>query len=126
MENKKYIKYLAIILFILLIVAIYLGYRYYVSSKISQLDQVDVQNQIDYSESTKRLLDEKPFIAKLPYTSANFDIYYNTVDDEIQVIMKNKGLTYNEAKQADEADVTNFLTSIGVNSQQKIVWLLEE
>ncbi len=125
MENNKKQIYLVLGVGILALLA-FLGYKYFISNKLGA-DQKDIQRQIDYSFNTKKLLDEKPFIDKLPYRSANFDIYYSTVTDEIQIIMNNKGLTYEDAKKTNESAVYYYLTSIGVPLKtQKIVWLLAQ
>lgn len=122
--NRKYIIAAVVVLSLV-------GGAYYLytrpSSKVPSFDPNEAQKQIDYSQAIESVAESKPFIKKLPYRSSNFDIYYDTVDEQIQVIMKDRGLTYNQTKSAIEADVIVFLQGIGVDvDKQKIVWLLEQ
>lgn len=110
-------------LLLLLVYVLISGYSKY---KQNLLDSKDIQNQINYSQNTKEVLDNKPFIKKLPYKSQNFDVYYSTVKDEVQIIMKNNGLNYEDAKKANEQEINVFLKGIGVPDYQNIVWLLEQ
>lgn len=128
MGSKKYIIVSALLVLILsLAVGGYLWYRNYLNTHRSTIDPTDAQNQINYSLDTKNLLNSKPFISSLPYNSLNFDVYYSSVNDEVQVVMKNKGLSFADAKAADSVEVTRFLQKIGVDlNTQKVVWLLQQ
>lgn len=100
--------------------------RNYVNNKPTTLNSQAAQDEATFAQDSKNEVESKPFIQKLPYHSDSFDIYYDSVNDTIQVILKTQNVTFDEAKRINETTVNNFLQSIGVPSDQKVVWLLSQ
>jgi flagellar basal body-associated protein FliL len=126
MENKKLKILILVITIVLLIIGGYFGINLYLTNKQNTIPDQQVQGELDYGTDSKANVDAKPFITALPYHATDYDVYYSSINDEVQIIMKNKGLSFADAKNADEADVNKFLQNIGVDlNKVKVVWLLQ-
>ena len=123
MNQKKYIRIIIALSFAILALLGYLAYMNYLNHNRIIFDRNDAQNQINYSVDTKDLLNSKPFIDQLPYISQDFDVYYSTDTDEVEIFMKNQGMTFDEAQKADQEEINNFLQNIGVDSSKQTIVL---
>jgi len=119
MSNKP-----TIIIIILLIVACLGSWFWYKNYLINQQIGKQAELSQQFGQGFKTDLEKQPFRQHLPFEADEYQIFYDSLSQQIVIFITNPTLTLSDAKDIYSDQVNQHLTAIGVDlNSQKTIWL---
>jgi hypothetical protein len=112
------------IIFLLVLV----GGIYGITSYIHNLNtKQQLSTELQFAKDSQLQVRDKPFLSKLPIITNQYSIYYNSLNNEINIVFSKNDQDINILKNIYETQILTVLQNIGVNTQkEKIVWLKQQ
>jgi len=93
---------------------------------VLNLDKQSIDNEIEYAQETRKEIEKKPFLTKLPIKTTNYTVVYSSLKKEIVVIFEISDDSLDTLKTKFFSEVENKLLQTGVDpNSQNISWEVE-